>query len=96
MAARRPVAWVVAANAIPDAAPSPEFLRKLDELEPNRNPPKKWTIEERQKLLLGVTLEGGPIGQVEGMAPGVSPEVQVNANGASQYLFIGTKRDRVH
>ena len=42
----------VATNAIPDAAPSPEFLRKLDELEPNRNPPKKLTIEERQKLLL--------------------------------------------
>ena len=27
---RRPVAWVVAANAIPDATPSPEFLRRLD------------------------------------------------------------------
>ena len=43
---------VVAANAVPDAAPSPEFLRKLDEVEPNRDPPKKLTIEERQKLLL--------------------------------------------
>ena len=44
LAARRPVAWVVAMNAIPDAAPSPEFLKKLDELEPNRNSPKKLTI----------------------------------------------------
>ena len=35
LAAGRPVAWVVATNAIPDAAPSPEFLKKLDELEPN-------------------------------------------------------------
>ena len=35
LAARRPVVRVVAMNAIPDAAPSPEFLRKLDELEPN-------------------------------------------------------------
>ena len=52
LAAGRPVARVVATNAVPDAAPSPEFLRKLDELEPNRNPPKKLTIEERQKLLL--------------------------------------------
>ena len=52
LAAGRPVAWVVAANAIPDATPSPEFLRKLDELEPNQNLPKKLTIEERQKLLL--------------------------------------------
>ena len=39
LAAGRPVAQVVATNAIPDAAPSPEFLKKLDELEPNRNSP---------------------------------------------------------
>ena len=44
LAAGRPVAWVVAANAILDAAPSPEFLKKLDELEPHRDPPKKLTI----------------------------------------------------
>ena len=50
LAAGRSVARVVAANAVPDAAPSPEFL-KLDELEPNRDPPKK-SIEKRQKLLL--------------------------------------------
>ena len=35
LAARRPVARVVAANAIPEAAPSPEFMKKLDKLEPN-------------------------------------------------------------
>ena len=40
LAAGRPVARVVAANAIPDATPSPEFLRKLDELEPSLNPPR--------------------------------------------------------
>ena len=34
LAAGRPVARVVAANAIPDAAPSLEFLKKLDEMEP--------------------------------------------------------------
>ena len=45
LAAGRPVARVVAANAIPDAAPSPKFLRKLDELEPNWDPPKKLTME---------------------------------------------------
>ena len=75
LAARRPVARVVATNAILDAAPSPEFLRKLDEMEPNRNPPKKLTIKERQKLLLELLWKEGPIGQVEGMAPRVSPEV---------------------
>ena len=42
--AGRPVARVVAANAIPDATPSPEFMRKLDELEPSREPPQKVTI----------------------------------------------------
>ena len=31
LAAGRPVARVVAANAIPVVAPSPEFFRKLDE-----------------------------------------------------------------
>ena len=50
--AGRPVAWVVAANAVPDATPSPEFLKKLNEMEPDQTPPKKLTIEERQKLLL--------------------------------------------
>ena len=51
LAAGRLVVRVVAMNTVPDAAPSPEFLRKLDELEPNQRP-KKLTIEERQKLLL--------------------------------------------
>ena len=50
--AGRPVARVVAANAIPDATPSPEFMRKLDELEPGKEPSQKMTIEDRQKLLL--------------------------------------------
>ena len=59
LAAGKPVAWVVATNAIPDAAPSPAFLRKLDELEPNRNPEKKLTIEERQKLLLELLRKDG-------------------------------------
>ena len=38
--AGRPVAWVVAANVIPDATPSLEFMRKLDELEPGQEPPQ--------------------------------------------------------
>ena len=83
LAAGRPVAQVVAANAIPDATPSPEFLRKLEELEPNRNPPKEVDYRRKTEIVAWATSEGGPIGQVEGMAPGVSPEVQVNTNGAS-------------
>ena len=57
--ARRPVARVVAANAIPDAAPSPEFLRKLDEMEPARDSPRKLIIEERQQLLLELLRKEG-------------------------------------
>ena len=45
--AGRPVAWVVAANAIPDASPSPELMRKLDELEPGQESSQKITIEDR-------------------------------------------------
>ena len=59
LASRRPVARVVAANAIPDAALSPEFLKKLDKMEPDRDPPKKLTIEERQKLLLELLRKEG-------------------------------------
>ena len=58
LAAGRLVAQVVAMNAIPDPAPSPAFLKKLDELEPNQNPPKRLTIEERQLLLELLRKEG--------------------------------------
>ena len=54
LAARWAVVRVVTANAIPDVTPSPEFLKKLDEMELPRDPPKKLTVEERQKLLLEV------------------------------------------
>ena len=67
--ARRPVAWVVAANAIPDATPSPEFLKKLDEMEPDRNPPKKLTIEERQKLLLELLRKEGRLDKLKEWPP---------------------------
>ena len=59
LAAGRLVARVVASNAILDAAPSAEFLRKLDELEPSWNPPKRLTIKERQKLLLELLRKEG-------------------------------------
>ena len=65
LAAGRPVARVVAANAIPDAAPSLEFLKKLDEMEPNRDPPKKLTIEERQKLLLELLRKEGRLDKLK-------------------------------
>ena len=69
LAARRPVAWVVSTNAILDATPSLEFLRKLDKLEPNRNPPKKLTIKERQKLLLELLWKEGRLDKLKQWPP---------------------------
>ena len=67
--AGRPVAWVVAANAIPNATPSPEFMRKLDELEPGQEPAQKLTIEERQKLLLELLRKEGRLDKLKEWPP---------------------------
>ena len=67
--AGRPVARVVAANAIPDATPSPEFIRKLDELEPDQDPPQKMTIEDRQKLLLELLRKDGRLDKLKEWLP---------------------------
>ena len=69
LAAGRLVVRVVAVNAVPDAAPSPEFLRKLDKLEPNQNPPKKLTIELRQKLLLELLRKEGQLDKLKQWPP---------------------------
>ena len=67
--AGRLVAWVVAANAILDATPSLEFLKKLDEMEPDQNPPKKLTIKERQKLLLELLWKEGRLDKLKEWPP---------------------------
>ena len=63
--AGRPVGQVVAVNAIPDATPSPDFLKKLDEMEPVQDPLKKLTIEERQKLLLELLQKEGRLDKLK-------------------------------
>ena len=67
--ARRLVAQVVAVNTIPEAAPSLKFLRKLDEMEPVWDPPKKLTIEERQKLLLELLMKEGQLDKLKEWPP---------------------------
>ena len=67
--ARRPEVWVVAANAIPNAIPSPEFLKKLEEMEPDPNPPTKLMIEERQKLLLELLRKDGCLDKLKEWPP---------------------------
>ena len=89
LAAGRAVARVVTANAIPDATPSLEFLQKIDELEPLQDPPKKLTVEERQKFDIRNTAERGPVGQIEGMATRIGFEVQANVDETPQYLLSG-------
>ena len=69
LAAGRPVARVVAVNTIPDAVPSLEFLKKLDEMEPDQDPPKKLTIEERQKLLLELLRKEGQLDKLKEWPP---------------------------
>ena len=67
--ARRPVAQVMVTNAIPNATPSLEFLKKLDQMEPDQNPPKKLTIEERQKLLLELLRKEGRLDKLKEWPP---------------------------
>ena len=69
LAAGRPVARVITANAIPDAAPSLEFLRKLDEMKPLRDPPKNLMIEERQTLLLELLRKEGWLDKLKEWPP---------------------------
>ena len=67
--AGRPVAWVVATNAILDATPSLEFLKKLDKIESDQSPPKKLTIEERQKLLIELLQKEGRLDKLKEWPP---------------------------
>ena len=69
LACRKAVARVVAANAVPNATPSLEFLKKLNEMEPDQNPPKKLTIEDRQKLLLELLWKEGRLDKLKEWPP---------------------------
>ena len=69
LAAGWAVATVVAANAILDTTPSPEFLQKLDKLEPLRDPPKKLTVEGRQNLLLEILRREGRLDKLKKWPP---------------------------
>ena len=69
LAAGWAVVRVVTANAILDATPSPEFLKKLDEMELPRDSPGKLTVEERQKLLLEVLWKEGWLDKLKEWPP---------------------------
>ena len=50
LAPGRCVAWIAAANEVPETVPSPELAKELAEAQGKEAP--KLTIEERQKLLM--------------------------------------------
>ena len=58
MSGGRTIGRVVAANLVPDAEPSPEFLRKLNEDEPEQDTPK-MTVAECQARLMEILEEKG-------------------------------------
>ena len=66
--AGRVIAWVVAANIIPEGKPTPELTKKLDEQDPE-SAPKKLSIEERQKLLMELLRQEGRLDQLADWTP---------------------------
>ena len=60
----RVVAWVLAANIIPEAVPSPAAEKKLNELD-LEGAPKKLTVDERQKLLMELLHRDGGLSQLD-------------------------------
>ena len=71
----RCVARVVAANIIPEAKPTADFMKKLEELEPSPEP-KKLTIPERQKLLMELLKKDGRLDKLKEWPPDLALEFE--------------------
>ena len=67
LSAGRCVARVSAANEVPEAVPSPELAKKLEEKEAVEAP--KLTVEERQQLLMKLLRENGGLEQLKEWPP---------------------------
>ena len=67
LAPGRCVARVAAANEVPEAVPSPELAKALDETLPKEAP--KLAIEEQQKLLMELLRQDGGLEQLKGWPP---------------------------
>ena len=66
--AGRVIAWVLAANVVPEGKPTPELMKKLDKQDPE-SAPKKLSIEERQKLLMELLWQDGGLDQLADWTP---------------------------
>ena len=67
LAPGRCVAWIAAANEVPEAVPSPELAKELAEAQGKEAP--KLTIEERQKLLMELLRQDGGLEQLKEWPP---------------------------
>ena len=67
LAPGRCIARVAAANEVPEAVPSPELVKDLEEALPKEAP--KLTIEERQKLLMELLRQDGGLEQLKEWPP---------------------------
>ena len=75
LTAGRCVARVVAANMIPEAKPSADFLQKLEEMQPSLEQ-KKLTIPERQELLLELLKKDGRLDKLKTWPPDLALEFE--------------------
>ena len=67
LAPGRCVAWIAAANEVPEAVPSPELAKELVETQAKEAP--KLTVEERQKLLMELLRQDGGLEQLKEWPP---------------------------
>ena len=67
LAPGRCIARVAAANEVPEAVPSPELVKDLEEALPKEAP--KLTIEEQQKLLMELLRQDGGLEQLKEWPP---------------------------
>ena len=67
LAPGRCVAWIAAANEVPEAVPSPELTKELAETQAKEV--SKLTIEERQKLLMELLQKDGGLEQLKEWPP---------------------------
>ena len=62
------IAWVLAANVIPEGKPTPELMKKLDEQD-QESVPLKLSIEERQELLMQLLRQEGGLDKLAQWTP---------------------------
>ena len=62
------IAWVLAANVIPEGKPAVELIKKLDEQDPE-SMPQKLSIEEKQQLLMQLLWQEGGLDELAQWTP---------------------------